>query len=108
MADSSPRTWGWDSALSLALAAVACLIGFGAGVGVTYHQVKQSYWTQGFNDGSIDARYQLMLRFAEVAGPLSVCSPEQQVHEREVISVKADAVFAISRGAGVVAMCRAQ
>lgn len=75
---------------------------------MTHHQAKQSYWAQGFNDGSIEARYQLMLRFAEVAGPLPVCSPEQLGREEEVISVKADAVFAISRGNGVVAMCRAQ
>ncbi|GLS05554.1 hypothetical protein GCM10007860_27080 [Chitiniphilus shinanonensis] len=87
---------------------VAGLIILGAAVLVTHQYTKVAYHAVGFNDGIIDSNMRVLNLFTEVSGSIPVCTAEQQYIGKVIVSVKAEAIYAISKGSNVISLCKAQ
>ncbi len=74
---------------------------------VTHHSTKAAYYEVGRNSGSIDASTNVLRRLTEVAGKIPTCSPEQQREGKSVVAVKAEAIYAVTKGPATVSLCLA-
>jgi hypothetical protein len=73
----------------------------------TYRYTKDSYHAVGLNDGAIEARADLMKRLRQIATPVPFCSSEQLQRGKEVVSVKAEAIYAVAQGSATFSLCAA-
>lgn len=74
---------------------------------VTYQHTKAAYYAVGRNDGSIEARVDMLKRLAEIGGVIPVCTPEQQREGSSIVTVKAEAIYAVTKGPAIVSLCSA-
>ncbi len=74
---------------------------------VTHHSTKAAYYEVGRNSGSIDASANVLRRLTEIAGEIPTCTPEQQREGTSVVAVKAEAIYAVTKGTATVSLCLA-
>jgi len=90
------------------VAVTAGVIVLGAAVVMTYQYTKTAYHAVGFNDGVIDSNTRMLQRFTEIAGTIPVCTGKQQHEGKEIVSAKAEAIYAVAKGPGMISLCRAK
>jgi hypothetical protein len=89
----------------LRLAVTARLVFLGVAL-VTYQYTKAAYRAVGFNDGTIESNTRMLQRFSEIAGVIPVCTNEQRRKGNVILSVKAEAIYAIALGPNIISLCR--
>lgn len=90
------------------IALVVGLLVLSAATVVTYQYTKAAYHAVGFNDGSIDSGVRAIERLAAVAGVIPECTNEQQREGKQIVSVKAEAIYAIAKSPGLITLCKAR
>lgn len=90
------------------IAVAVNLVVFGIAVVTTHKYTKAAYHAVGFNDGTIDSNARILQRFTEIAGTIPRCTSEQQHKSKEIVSVKAEAIYVIVKGPDIMSLCRAQ
>jgi hypothetical protein len=75
---------------------------------VTYHATKESYLSVGFNNGVIDSKSRMIMQFSEIVGTIPRCTVVQQQEYKEVVSVKAEAIYAKAKGHDTISLCHAR
>ena len=66
-----------------------------AAIVATHRFTKESYHAVGLNNGAIEARAEVLKRLRQIAAPVSFCSSEQLRAGKEIVSVKAEAIYAL-------------
>jgi hypothetical protein len=91
----------------LTIVGIAVLITLTAVV-MTYHATKESYLSVGFNNGAIDSKSRMITQFSEIVGTIPTCTVAQQREYKEVVSVKAEAIYASATGHDTISLCHAR
>jgi hypothetical protein len=72
-----------------------------------YHQTKKSYWSVGFNDGSIDARLAVLESINGAIGEIGSCHElDEGVSATEILSVKTDSLVLVNHVDGRISFCK--
>jgi hypothetical protein len=87
------------------IAAAVGLLTLGAVVLFTYQYTKSAYYAVGRNNGAIEANAGVFKRLADIGGAIPVCTPEQQREGMGIVTVKAEAIYAIAQGPATVSLC---
>jgi hypothetical protein len=75
---------------------------------MTYHATKESYLSVGFNNGVIDSKSRMITQFSEIVGTIPTCTVAQQQEYKEVVSVKAETIYATATGHDTISLCHAR
>jgi len=72
---------------------------------IIYNKTKKAYWKVGFNDGTIQARIDIIEEVEEAFGNIDNCPFNNSTEYIELINVKAESLYLIKNKDGSVYFC---